>query len=40
VENYPDNATVQVLGGTVLQGLGKSEEALAVLAKHQGNLEA
>ncbi|KAJ0426638.1 coatomer epsilon subunit-domain-containing protein [Aspergillus carlsbadensis] len=40
VENYPDNASVQVLGGTVLQALEKSEEALAVLAKHQGNLEA
>ncbi|KAL2823077.1 coatomer epsilon subunit-domain-containing protein [Aspergillus granulosus] len=40
VENYPDNASVQVLGGTVLQALGKSEEALAVLGKHQGNLEA
>ncbi|KAL2795071.1 coatomer epsilon subunit-domain-containing protein [Aspergillus keveii] len=40
VENYPDNASVQVLGGTVLQALGKSEEALAVLTKHQGNLEA
>ncbi|KAL2855842.1 coatomer epsilon subunit-domain-containing protein [Aspergillus pseudoustus] len=40
VENYPDNASVQVLGATVLQGLGKTEEALAVLGKHQGNLEA
>jgi coatomer protein complex subunit epsilon len=40
VENYSDNASVQVLGGTVLQALGKSEEALAVLTKHQGNLEA
>ena len=39
-ENYPDNATVQVLGGTVFQALGKSEEALALLAKHQGSLEA
>ena len=36
----PDNATVQVLAGTVLQAQGKSEEALALLAKHQGNLEA
>jgi coatomer subunit epsilon len=35
-----DNATVQVLAGTVLQAQGKSEEALALLAKHQGNLEA
>ncbi|KAL5333259.1 coatomer epsilon subunit-domain-containing protein [Aspergillus crustosus] len=39
-ENYPDNGTVQVLGGTVLQATGNSEEALAVLGKHQGNLEA
>ncbi len=36
----PENATVQVLGGTVLQAAGKTEEALALLAKHQGNLEA
>ena len=35
-----DNATVQVLAGTVLQAAGKSEEALALLAKHQGSLEA
>lgn len=34
------NATVQTLGGTVLQAAGKSEEALAVLGKHEGNLEA
>ncbi|KAL4795424.1 coatomer epsilon subunit-domain-containing protein [Aspergillus venezuelensis] len=38
--NYDDNATVQVLAGTVLQGAGKSEEALALLGKHQGSLEA
>ena len=36
----PDNATVQVLAGTVLQAQGKSEEALALLGRHQGNLEA
>jgi len=36
----PDNGTVQVLGGTVLQAAGKSEEALALLSQHQGNLEA
>ncbi|KAI5283881.1 hypothetical protein KEM54_001763, partial [Ascosphaera aggregata] len=35
-----DNATVQILAGTVLQAHGKSEEALQLLAKHQGNLEA
>ncbi|RAK98599.1 putative Coatomer subunit epsilon [Aspergillus ibericus CBS 121593] len=39
-ENYPDNGTVQVLGGTLLQAQGHSEEALALLTKHQGNLEA
>ena len=36
----PENGTVQVLGGTVLQSHGKSDEALALLSKHQGNLEA
>ena len=36
----PDNATVQVLAGTVLQAAGKSEEALALLSKHSGSLEA
>lgn len=35
-----DNAAVQVLAGTVLQAAGKSEEALALLSQHQGNLEA
>lgn len=39
-ENYPDNGTVQVLAGTVLQAQGHNEEALALLSKHQGNLEA
>ncbi|KAJ5682500.1 coatomer epsilon subunit-domain-containing protein [Penicillium macrosclerotiorum] len=39
-ENYPDNATVQVLAGTVLQAQEYSEEALALLSRHQGNLEA
>jgi coatomer subunit epsilon len=32
-----DNATVQVIGGTVLQAAGKSEEALALLSQHQGS---
>lgn len=32
-----DNATVQVLGGTVLQAAGKPEEALALLGRHQGS---
>ncbi|KAH8687998.1 coatomer epsilon subunit-domain-containing protein [Tricladium varicosporioides] len=35
-----DNSVVQVLAGTVLQAAGKSEEALALLSQHQGNLEA
>merc|ERR1711964_434956 len=35
-----DNSTVQVLAGIVLQAAGKSEEALALLSQHQGNLEA
>lgn len=39
-EKEAENGTVQVLVGTVLQAQGKSEEALALLAKHQGNLEA
>lgn len=39
-ENYPDNATVQFVGGTVLQAQDHSEEALALLSKHQGSLEA
>ncbi|KAH0566522.1 hypothetical protein GP486_000063 [Trichoglossum hirsutum] len=39
-ETSPDNATVQVVGGTILQAEGKSEEAIALLGKHQGNLEA
>lgn len=32
-----DNAIVQVVGGTVLQAAGKSEEALALLSQHSGN---
>lgn len=32
-----DIATVQVLAGTVLQAAGKSEEALALLSRHQGS---
>ncbi|KAK4041762.1 coatomer epsilon subunit-domain-containing protein [Parachaetomium inaequale] len=35
-----DNVTVQVLGGTVLQAAGKAEEALALLGRHQGSLDA
>ncbi|KAI9886951.1 MAG: hypothetical protein M1823_001243 [Watsoniomyces obsoletus] len=40
VESSSDHATVQVLCGTILQGMGKSDEALALLSKHEGNLEA
>jgi coatomer subunit epsilon len=32
-----DNATVQIVGGTVLQAAGKSEEALALLSKHSNS---
>ncbi|EGS18640.1 coatomer subunit epsilon-like protein [Thermochaetoides thermophila DSM 1495] len=35
-----ENVTVQIIGGTVLQAAGKSEEALALLNKHQGSLDA
>ncbi|KAI2624856.1 coatomer epsilon subunit-domain-containing protein [Hypoxylon sp. NC1633] len=35
-----DNQTVQVLGGTVLQAAGKSEEALSLLSQHSGSLDA
>ncbi|MCJ1446391.1 MAG: hypothetical protein MMC23_006896 [Stictis urceolatum] len=36
----PENASVQVLAGTVLAAEGKSDEALSLLSKHQGSLEA
>lgn len=39
-ETSAENTTVQILAGTVLQAVGKSEEALTLLSKHQGNLEA
>ena len=32
-----DNTTVQIVGGTVLQSAGKSEEALTLLSKHSGS---
>lgn len=35
-----ENAIVQVVGGTVLAGAGKSEEALTLLGRHQGNRES
>lgn len=39
-EEQSENGTVQVLAGTVLHVQGKTDEALALLSKHQGNLEA
>ncbi|KAK4176171.1 coatomer epsilon subunit-domain-containing protein [Triangularia setosa] len=39
-QSAADNTTVQVVGGTVLQAAGKSEEALALLSQHQGSLDA
>ena len=39
-ETQPDNATVQLLGGTLLQAVDRTEEALSILSKHQGSLEA
>ncbi|KAI2620305.1 coatomer epsilon subunit-domain-containing protein [Hypomontagnella submonticulosa] len=35
-----DNQTVQVIGGTVLQAAGKSEEAIALLSQHTNSLDA
>ncbi|KAL8841522.1 MAG: hypothetical protein Q9170_000905 [Blastenia crenularia] len=40
VESSSENATVQILGGIVLQAENRTEEALSLLSKHQGNLEA
>ncbi|KAL8899788.1 MAG: hypothetical protein Q9207_006019 [Kuettlingeria erythrocarpa] len=40
VESSSENATVQILGGIVLQADGRTEDALSLLGKHQGNLEA
>ena len=39
-ETQSENATVQLLGGIVLQAADKTEEALSLLSKHQGSLEA
>lgn len=36
-ETAADNTTVQVVGGTVLQAAAKSEQALALLGRHQGS---
>lgn len=40
LESASENAVVQVLGAAVLQAEGKTEEALALLTKHHGSLEA
>ena len=40
IEAQPQNGTVQLLCATVLQGEGRTEEALNVLGKHEGSLEA
>ncbi len=40
ISTSPENQTVQLLAATVLQAEGRSEDALNLLAKHQGNLEA
>ena len=40
VESDADNPAVQVLCGTVLHGLDQVDDALALLAKHERNLEA
>lgn len=40
VESASENAVVQVIGAAVLQAEEKTEEALALLTKHQGSLEA
>jgi coatomer protein complex subunit epsilon len=38
IESLPtDNLTVQLVGGTLLQAAGRSEEALALLTQHQGS---
>ncbi|KAL8798326.1 MAG: hypothetical protein Q9223_007940 [Gallowayella weberi] len=40
IETSSENVTVQILGGIILQANGRTEEALSLLSKHQGNLEA
>ncbi|CAI6100173.1 hypothetical protein V2G26_008513 [Clonostachys chloroleuca] len=35
-----DNVTVEILGGTVLQAAGKTDDALALLSQHSGSLDA
>ena len=40
VQTQSENSSVQILGGIVLQANEKTEEALSLLSKHQGSLEA
>ncbi|KAF8467266.1 coatomer subunit epsilon [Kalaharituber pfeilii] len=40
ISSASDNATVQIIGGIILHLDGKSDDAVALLSKHQGNLEA
>ena len=40
ISSAADNGTVQVLGGTILHLEGRSDEALSLLSKHEGSLEA
>jgi hypothetical protein len=35
-----ENLTVQIIGGIILERAGETEEALALLSKHQGSLDA
>lgn len=39
-ESSSENPTVQIIGGTLLQAEGRTDEALTLLANHQGSLEA
>lgn len=40
IDSSSDNPTVQIIGAIILHGEGRSDEALSLLGKHQGNLEA
>lgn len=40
VASAADNATVQIVGGTVLAAAGKPDDAIALLSQHDSNLDA
>ncbi|EPE03099.1 coatomer subunit epsilon [Ophiostoma piceae UAMH 11346] len=40
LKSAADNATVQIVGGTVLASAGKADEAIALLSQHDANLDA